>query len=240
MASLNMPLPQYTYQQIGIAHTPFHEKFGTPRQPGLVKEAQGRIEIHAPYNRADAFDGIETFSHIWLLFHFHLTPEKEFQSTVRPPRLGGNQRIGVFASRSPFRPNRIGQSLVKLLRVEKNEHYFMLIVEGIDLVDQTPIIDIKPYLPYCESIPQASGGFAPEAPLQTFKVQWNPRAERQKRDLKIDATFEDLLKGVLSLDPRPAYKRSEKESSGGVSLRGMNVKYHIQEETVTVIEIQAI
>ena len=235
-----MSLPHYTYQEIGIAHTPFHQKFGTPRQPGLVQEARGRIEIHAPFNRLDAFEGLETFSHIWLLSHFHLTPEKEFQPKVRPPRLGGKERIGVFASRSPFRPNRIGQSLVKLLNIEKNEKKLILLVEGIDLVDQTPIIDIKPYLPYCESIPNATSGFASLAPTQIFKVQWSLKAQEQKTALKLDDDFAALLQGVLGLDPRPAYKKAEKESLGGLGLSGMNVKYQIKQETVTILNIKPV
>jgi tRNA (adenine37-N6)-methyltransferase len=233
-----MSLPHSTYQHIGTAHTPFNEKFGTPRQPGLVKEAIGRIEIHAPFNRVEAFRGLEAFSHIWLLFHFHLTPEKVFQPTVRPPRLGGKERIGVFASRSPFRPNRIGQSLVKLLNIENNEKELILTVEGIDLVDQTPIIDIKPYLPYCESIPNATSGFAPHAPTQIFKVQWSLKAQEQKAALKMDDHFEKLLQGVLGLDPRPAYKKTEKESLGGLCLSRMNVKYQIQQETITILSIE--
>ena len=187
-------------QQIGIARTPFDEKFGTPRQPGLVNEARGRIEIHDPFNQSDAFKGLETFSHIWLLFHFHLTPDKEFQPTVRPPRLGGNDRIGVFATRSPFRPNRIGQSVVRLLEVQPHSKGLALIVEGIDLVDQTPILDVKPYLAYCESHPEATSGFAQNAPGARLNVNWSPTTRQQIQEQNIPKTTLSLFEAVLSQD----------------------------------------
>ena len=230
----------YTYQQIGIAHTPFNEKFGTPRQPGLVKEAQGQIEIFAPFNRVDAFLGLEAFSHIWLLFHFHLTPQKDFQSTVRPPRLGGNERVGVFASRSPFRPNRIGQSLVKLLEIQHRDNKITLLVEGIDLVDQTPILDIKPYLPYCESQPQASGGFASNAPQAKLSVSWSPASETQKKTLQLNEQTIALIEAVLSQDPRPGYQKGEAGQEGGLTINNFNVRYEIRATQLKIKSIENI
>jgi len=230
----------YTYQKIGIARTPFNEKFGTPRQPGLVKEAQGHIEILSPFNRVDAFSGLEQFSHIWLLFHFHLTPSKDFQSTVRPPRLGGNKRVGVFASRSPFRPNHIGQSLVRLLEIQHHDKKIVLVVEGIDLVDQTPILDIKPYLPYCESVPKATGGFAPNAPSNQLKVSWSTISQTQRHALQINEQTQSLIEAVLSQDPRPGYQKGDTQQNGGVTLNNINIKYEIIDGVLMIQSLKSV
>lgn len=182
---------------------PFGSKFGIPRQSALVEGVEGRIVFTPEYRVREALRGIEGFSHLWLLWGFSANKEAkgEWQPTVRPPRLGGNTAMGVWATRSPYRPNPIGLSCVKLLRVEKLE----LVVGGADLMDGTPIFDIKPYIAYADSIPDAVSGFAAEAPgkkLDVFIPEELPLNEAQRK----------VLEEVLALDPRPAYQnKAEKE-----------------------------
>ena len=145
-------------QPVGILHSPYKEKFAVPRQPGLVPSARARLELLPPCNDAQTLRGIEQFSHLWLIFQFHECASQGWHPTVRPPRLGGNERVGVFASRSPFRPNGLGLSVVQLLGVHQQGPRLWLELAGIDLVDGTPILDIKPYVPYADSHPQACGG----------------------------------------------------------------------------------
>ena len=152
-------MTSYALKSIAFIHSPCREKFAVPRQPGLVPELQAWIEIEAEYARQEAFREIENFSHIWVLTFLHLAKRDAWQATVRPPRLGGNQRIGVFASRSPFRPNPIGLSAFPLLKVERDDKGLRLLVSGCDFVDGTPVIDIKPYVPYADYISEASGGY---------------------------------------------------------------------------------
>ena len=170
------------FQHIGIIHSCFTEKFGIPRQSGLVSEAPAEVEIVAPYNREEAFRGLETFSHIWILFVFHGLKAKNWKPCVRPPRLGGNQRIGVFATRSGFRPNRIGLSSVALMNITYENSRITLSVKGGDFLDQTPVLDIKPYLPYADIIPSAVGGFAAEAPPSTTAIEFSPQARATCRE----------------------------------------------------------
>ena len=154
---------RYSFDPIGIVHSPFKEKFGIPRQPGLVPEAKARLEVLPPYDRSEAFCGLEDFSHIWVTFVFHEAICTRWQPTVRPPRLGGNRRIGVFSSRSPFRPNPIGMSVVALEGISNIEGKIELQLAGVDLLDGTPVLDIKPYIPYADSLPDARSGFVPWA-----------------------------------------------------------------------------
>jgi tRNA-Thr(GGU) m(6)t(6)A37 methyltransferase TsaA len=160
--------PSFKIAPIGVISTPFKQKFGIPRQPGLAPAALGVIDITAPYDDINAFRGLEQFSHLWLLFHFHKHADKNWSPLIRPPRLGGNEKIGVFASRSTFRPNGLGQSVVKLNEVSKDKGKVTITVSGVDLLDQTPIIDIKPYIPYSDSIPKAQAGYASEAPNKNY------------------------------------------------------------------------
>ena len=155
-----------TYQMnpIGYISSPYKEKFAVPRQPGLVQDGGGQLILHTPYNHPDAVRGLEQFSHLWLLFVFHQTAQQGWHPLVRPPRLGGNAKIGVFATRSTFRPNPIGMSLVELKKVNAENQSVILELGSLDLVDGTPILDIKPYLPFAESRPNAIAGFAQEAP----------------------------------------------------------------------------
>ncbi len=169
----------YSLEPIAIIHSPFREKFVTPRQPGLTPSIRAQITFNPGFATPEAVRGLEDFSHIWLVFLFHQNWEKGWKPTVRPPRLGGNQRVGVYASRSPFRPNPIGLSAVKLLSINTDQASVSLEVQGADLIDGTPILDIKPYIPYGDSIPEATRGFAEEAPRPTLQVQFSELALKQ-------------------------------------------------------------
>lgn len=192
---------------IAVIRSPFKEKFATPRQSGLTPSVKALIEFLPICKSAEAVSGLEGFSHIWLLFLFHRHLDQGWAPTVRPPRLGGNQRVGVFASRSPFRPNPVGLSAVRLLHINKGRDSLSLEVQGADLIDGTPIIDIKPYLPYADSIPDALGGFAAAEPQPRLEIHFSDNARRQLKDFK-DQTpgLETLIRETLSLDPRPAYR----------------------------------
>ncbi|CAK8737618.1 hypothetical protein SODG_001341 [Sodalis praecaptivus] len=165
----------FGFRQIGVVRSPYKEKFTVPRQPGLVADGVGELHLLPPYNQAEAVRGLTEFSHIWLLFVFHQTPEGSWRPTVRPPRLGGNSRMGVFATRSPFRPNPIGMSLVALEGITLRGADVILRLGSLDLVDGTPVVDIKPYLPYAESLPDARAGFAQAAPADTLQIIFSPR-----------------------------------------------------------------
>lgn len=183
---------------IATLRTCYTDKFGVPRQPGLVPSAWGVVEFEPAYRRVEAVRGIEEFSHLWLITQFHLVQEEPVSLTVRPPRLGGNQKRGVFATRSPFRPNRLTLSVVKLDRVElEGAAAPRLFVSGVDLVDGTPILDIKPYIRYADSIPEARSGFANEAP-QRLPVQWDCES-RVPDDVRV------IIDESLALQPQPAY-----------------------------------
>lgn len=175
---------------IAFVHSEFKEKFSIPRQPGLTS-LQSQIEFVPPYNRPEAFSGLEGFSHVWVIFEFHQTEENE-SLTVRPPRLGGNKRLGVFATRSPQHPNRMGLSVVKLVKVENGS----LTIEGGDFLDGTPVFDIKPYIKEIESIPEADSGWTAEASDERLKVVF---------DCECDEKLKEKIVQVLSLDPRPRF-----------------------------------
>ena len=174
----------YSFNPIGIIHSCFKDKFGVPRQPGLVKSARGKLELYPPYNRVEAFAGIDVYSHLWINFVFHHCIREEPNLSVRPPRLGGNQKLGVFATRATFRPNALGLSVVELERVENVADKITLHLKGIDLVDGTPVLDIKPYIPYVDSIPEATAGFAQQAPGREFDVCFSAEAEQDLNNLK--------------------------------------------------------
>ncbi|RPJ82765.1 MAG: tRNA (N6-threonylcarbamoyladenosine(37)-N6)-methyltransferase TrmO [Deltaproteobacteria bacterium] len=230
-----------TFQQIGIIHSCFTEKFGIPRQSGLIPEAHAELEIFPPYNREEAFRRLETFSHIWILFIFHAIKTKEWKPCVRPPRLGGNQKIGVFASRSGFRPNRIGLSAVKLLAITKGDSCIKLMIQGGDFLDQTPVLDIKPYLPYADAIPSATGGFATERPKTKMKIEFSSKArssciEKEKQGYP---GLCELIVQTLSSDPRPAYHSQRPlRKKFGVKLYHFNIKWEIMDDHILVSEIE--
>ena len=196
----------YQFSPVGVVHSCYRTKFGIPRQSGLIEEAIGTIELIPPYNQPNIIRGLEAFSHIWIIFIFHQNLREGWKATVRPPRLGGDRRLGVFATRSPFRPVPIGLSAVQLEGVEFHPHGKLLLkVRGLDLVDGTPVLDIKPYLPYADAIPGATGGFAPDAPESVLKVTVAPEAAAvlERRGHR----FRELCLNVVSGDPRPAYQR---------------------------------
>jgi len=194
---------EVSFSPIGFLATPFRDRFGIPRQGQLAPHAHGQLRLLRPYDREEAVRGLDEFSHVWLSFVFHRSAD-QWSPTVRPPRLGGNARVGVFASRSPFRPNPLGLSLVELLAIDTRAGV-LLTFGGVDLLDGTPVLDIKPYLPFAESQPAARAGFVAGPPRQrAVKVSARaaaqlPLHERRWPDLA------DLLREVLAQDPRPAY-----------------------------------
>lgn len=210
---------------IGVVASCFDEKFGTPRQSGLVENAHGKIIFNDEVS-PDACRGLAEFSHLWIVFLFDQVADDEVRWLVRPPRLGGNEKKGVFATRSPFRPNRIGLSLVKLVAVEDG----YLEVGGLDLVAGTPVLDVKPYLPYVESVPEARGGFAENAPKK-MEVFIPPELSEGLTEAEVA-----LIMETLSLDPRPAY-HDESERVYGMKLSGRNIRWRVQEDQVFLLDI---
>lgn len=226
----------FVCRPIAYIRTDFPEKFGIPRQSGLLPELEARIVFLPAFRNPDALRGITGFSHLWLLWDFSAVPHNaKFQPMVRPPRLGGNTPVGVFASRSPFRPNPIGLSSVRLLRVEETETQgSVLVVGGADLMDGTPIYDIKPYLPYADCHPEATGGFAEEKRHYALTVDFPAVLEAQ-----IDPAHRAALRGVLAHDPRPSYQ-SDPERMYGVAFAGKNVKFTVEDGVLTVRKIEEI
>ena len=218
-----------------IAHirSDFPEKFGIPRQSGLVPQTLARIVFEPEYRVAEALRGIEDYSHLWLIWSFSKSERDTWSPTVRPPRLGGNTRVGVFATRSPFRPNAIGLSSVTLEEVQLHTPEGpVLVVGGADLMDGTPIYDIKPYLPYVDSHPDARGGFAEEKAGYALDVHIPARLEAMIPEEKRSA-----LAGVLAGDPRPSYQ-NDPARVYGVAFAGMNVKFTVDGNTLTVEAIE--
>ena len=224
-----------TLEPIGKVHTCFEGKFGVPRQPGLCPSAWGRLVFHETYRSPEAIRGIEGFSHLWLIFGFHETIGQGWKPTVRPPRLGGNQRVGVFASRSTFRPNGLGLSLVKLEGIDTTARDApALLLGGVDLLDGTPIYDIKPYLPYAESIPDAAAGFARE-PIPRLRIEIAKEAEEEFAKLTDRARA--VIREALALDPRPAVRAEDSERVFGARLCGKDVRFSVKNDVCTVREI---
>jgi tRNA-Thr(GGU) m(6)t(6)A37 methyltransferase TsaA len=226
----------YAMQPVGVVHSCFREKFGIPRQPGLVPAAEATIELLPPANRPEAVRGLEGFSHLWVMFIFHACPEGDWRATVRPPRLGGNERVGVFASRSPFRPNRLGLSLVKLEEVVADDSGVSLRVSGADLLDGTPVMDLKPYIPYAESVPDAVAGFAPTAPLAPLAVRFSEAAEATIAARTDLPRLRELIEQLVALDPRPATRR-EDDRVFGFRLYDFDVRWRVQGDTAEVLEL---
>lgn len=177
-------MSSFQFEQIGVIRSPYKEKFAVPRQPGLVIHGSGELHLVAPYNQADAVRGLEAFSHLWVVFVFHQTMEGGWRPTVRPPRLGGNARMGVFATRSTFRPNPIGMSLVELKGIRCQKDQVILELGSLDLVDGTPVIDIKPYLPFAEALPDARASYAQDAPQADMPVHFTSEITTQISELE--------------------------------------------------------
>ncbi|BBO70570.1 tRNA (N6-threonylcarbamoyladenosine(37)-N6)-methyltransferase TrmO [Desulfosarcina alkanivorans] len=229
----------FVFNPIGMVRSCFSEKFGIPRQPRLAPAARATMEIFPPYDQDEAFGGLEAFSHLWLVFVFHGIPKGCWRPTVRPPRLGGNRRTGVFATRSGFRPNPIGMSAVVLEEIHRHQGRLLLELSGIDLLDRTPVLDVKPYLPYSDIIPEATGGFAAAPPRPWPSIEYTDRA-RQACAL-LESTypgFVDLLNQVLGADPRPAYMDGHARTEFGVRLHGVNVRWTHRQDTIVVHTIE--
>ena len=223
-----------TLEIIARIHSDFPEKFGIPRQSGLVEELTSTIVFEPKFRNADAIRGLENFTHLWIIWQFSKAIKAGWSPTVRPPRLGGNTRMGVFATRSPFRPNNLGLSCVKILGIERSPQYGAVIyVSGADLMDNTPIFDIKPYIPYCDSHPDALGGFADTAEDFIVKVNIAPEVLSIVPENKQQA-----LLGVLSHDPRPSYQQ-DSDREYGLSFAGYNVRFIVKNNTLTVLDIHA-
>ncbi len=218
-------------KKIAVIRSPFNEKFGIPRQSGLAESLKADIIFEPEYRNRDALRGLEDFSHIWLIWEFSKAKRDEFSPTVRPPRLGGNKRMGVFATRSPFRPNPIGLSCVKLEGITYSEANGPVItVSGADLLDGTPIYDIKPYLPYADCKPDATGGFTDTTEKKCVKVNY------QKEFKNVSQDFLNELTSVLELDPRPSYQ-NDNERIYNMTFAKREIKFKVCEDTLTVVEI---
>ena len=211
----------------------FPTKFGIPRQSGLVDTLRSTVVFEPEFRNSDALRGIEEFSHLWLIWQFSEAVRKDWSPTVRPPRLGGNPRMGVFATRSPFRPNNLGLSCVRLLGVEETQEYgTVLHVGGADLMDGTPIFDIKPYIPYSDARPEASGGFTDRAGDFLLNVTFPDKLLELLPENKRNAAI-----GVLSHDPRPSYQ-SDPERIYGMSFAGCNIRFKVAGTDLTVIDVE--
>ena len=221
------------FSPIAYIRSEFPTKFGIPRQSGLVSSLRAMIVFEPMYRNPDALRGIESFSHLWLIWEFSEVLRKGWSPTVRPPRLGGNTRIGVFATRSPFRPNPIGLSCVRLEQVcPDSKHGTVLLVSGADLMDGTPIYDIKPYIPYADAHPEAVGGFAQEAPVPTLQVDFPPQLLE-----RIPEERRQALIGVLALDPRPSYQDDPKRVYG-MSFADRNIRFTVKGSILTVCAVE--
>lgn len=219
-------------QIIARMHSDFPTKFGIPRQSGLVEELESTIVFEPEFRNPDALRGIEGYSHLWIIWQFSQAVRQEWSPTVRPPRLGGNTRMGVFATRSPFRPNNLGLSCVKLLGVEHTQtEGTVLHVAGADLMDGTPIFDIKPYVPYSDSFPDAAGGFTDTADDFILNVEFPKHLLS-----KIPTNKQQAAIGVLSHDPRPSYQRKSGRIYG-LSFAGFDIRFTVEEKTLTVCEV---
>lgn len=247
--------PTYEFAPIGVVRTAFAEKFGIPRQPGMVLEAKGVIELDKHPFFALACQKLETFSHLWIVFVFHDHGARDWKPSIRPPRLGGRKKVGVLASRSPHRPNPIGLSAVRLDRIDfENKKGVRIYVSGVDLLDGTPVLDIKPYIPFADSIPGANAGWAAE-PIEKYPVEfteksklaitrYEPRIRREKGDPAIDLSR--MIVEMLELDPRPASQKRKMPSGeqGSIGLKfaftlfNFDVKWEIRDGVFAVLDLE--
>ncbi|MGF1695061.1 tRNA (N6-threonylcarbamoyladenosine(37)-N6)-methyltransferase TrmO [Vibrio lamellibrachiae] len=228
----------YSIDPIGVIQTPYNEKFAVPRQPRLVPSATSRIKLLNDANCMESVRGLSDFSHLWLLFLFDKNLAAGWKPTVRPPRLGGNERIGVFASRSTFRPNGIGMSAASIRGVVQEGNQVYIDLGGVDLVDGTPIVDIKPYIPYSDAITEATGSYAEQEP-ETVAVIFGSEAQAALLVLEDSEMKTAVIEQVLSQDPRPAYKKKKPDNKEyAVNLFDLNVKFTVSANLVTVTAIE--
>ena len=218
---------------IAVMHSDFPTKFGIPRQSGLAEALQSTIVFEPAYRNPEALRGIEGFSHLWILWQFSQAVRQDWSPTVRPPRLGGNTRMGVFATRSPFRPNAIGLSCVRLLSVEHTQDMgTVLHIGGADLMDGTPILDIKPYIPYCDAHPEAMGGFTQNAGDYLLEVDFPEKLKQ-----RLPAEKQEAICQVLSHDPRPSYQK-DSDRVYGLSFAGHDIRFTVKDTVLTVVDVQ--
>lgn len=234
------PAPPFCFDPIGVIRSCFTESFGIPRQAGLVPAARARLEFAEPFALEDCVRGLEGFSHVWILFVFHGEWGEGWSPLVRPPRLGGNAKVGVFASRSPRRPNPIGLSAVKLLGVARNGASLALELGGVDLLDGTPVLDVKPYIPYADALTDAHASYATQPPGPTLRVEFSTQA---RRDCEVQAArypnLQALITQMLTLDPRPAYRTNEDPGrTFGCRLLDLDVKWCVSGDTVRVLALE--
>ncbi len=218
-------IPEFSMKAIGIVHSCFKEKFAIPRQPSLAPAARGEIELFPPYDDPLALEGLEDVSHLWLNFIFHqaMPKDDEVRLRVRPPRLGGNKKIGVFATRATHRPNPLGLSVVKLDGIKNGR----LQISGIDLLDGTPIVDIKPYVPYADALPYASNLIAQSSPkLTSVNFNQNALISAEKHGQRLDQPIKKLVEQILQQDPKPAYQKPAPDRVYGVKLWDLEVKWN--------------
>ena len=211
---------------IAYFHSPFTSKFGIPRQSGLVEQLTGEIVFEPKYRNADAVRGLEDFSHLWIIWEFSANKTLGDSLTVRPPRLGGNKRLGVFATRSPFRPNPIGLSCVYINKVEIDRRGPVITVSGADLMDGTPILDIKPYIKYCDSKPDARSGFVEQTEWKKLRVELSEQLQAE-----LTAEQQQALIGVLELDPRPRVQDNP-EKVYGMPVFGRDIHFTVSDDTL--------
>ncbi len=224
-------MDEVTIKPVAYIKNAYKEKFGVPRQSGLATSVKSAIEFCDGFTDENILRGIEQYSHLWLVWGFSKN-NGQWSSTVRPPCLGGNKRVGVFATRSPFRPNGLGLSCVRLEKVEKENNRITLVVSGADLANNTPIYDIKPYLPYVDSIPGASGGFSDEHKDDFVAVEFSEEAKSKLSTEQFETLYE-----VLSLDPRPSYQTDENRIYG-MSFEEFQVKFRFENQKIFVIKIE--
>jgi tRNA (adenine37-N6)-methyltransferase len=227
----------YSIEAIGKVHSCYREKFGIPRQPGLVKSAQGAIELLAPCDREEMFHELDQFSHIWVQFQFHEAVADGWRPTVRPPWLGGQKRVGLFASRSPHRPNSLGMSVVRYHGLRKEKNGLFLDISGMDLLHGTPVFDIKPYVPYSDMIEDATSGFVKFAE-ESVAVHFSPEARQQclEYEEKTGRNLQTLIEEILVQDPRPASQRQKKREYG-MLLWDRNVRWLADKQIFTVLSV---
>lgn len=224
---------EHTIRPIAHMHSDFTSKFGIPRQSGLVAELRSTIVFTPEFRNADALRGLEGYSHLWVIWQFSEAVREDWSPTVRPPRLGGNTRMGVFATRSPFRPNALGLSCVRLIGTEETTDMGTVVhVAGADLMDGTPIYDIKPYIPYADCHPDALGGFTDQADEFLLEVNFPAHLLTQLPSDKQEAAI-----GILSHDPRPSYQRSP-ERIYGLPFAGFDIRFQVENKTLTVLEVK--
>ena len=232
----------WTFETIGIVHSPCKEKFAVPRQSGLAPALKAQIEIIKPYDREEAFTALDGFSHIWVISVFHQAQRDGWQSTVRPPRLGGNERVGVFASRAPYRPNPIALSVIEYHGLEKKNGKLFLNVSGVDLVNGTPVLDIKPYIPYADQPDTSTAGYVTDREKAVLNVEFSYLALLQCGEVteQHGIHIQTLIAQLLRLDPRPAYINSQSEKLYGVNIANYNVKFVVEGQAVKVLRVEPV